>query len=156
MSSLYYLEQVNHFERLHHNSCKPRHIHLHFWVHMQPCHQLAYARTWSNTSLNHKSVYVMHQKIQNNLAHKHQNKPYWVFFKLLPPPFFINLLKYVFKSVINSSCKSSPIATNKKKGYLNEREVLHTKATIENMNQQRYSNNHLPSYFLRIVFLVLK
>lgn len=151
MSSLYYLEQVNHFERLHHNSCKPRHTHLHFWVHMPPCHQLAYARTWSYSSVNHQCVYVMHQKIQNNLAHKHQNKPYWVFFKLLPPPFFINLLKYVFKSAINSNCKSSPETLSElKRSFAYEGDNWKYELT------QRHSNDHLPSYFLRIVFLVLK
>jgi len=154
MTSLYYLEQVNHFERLHHNSCKPRHIHLHFWVHMPPCHQLAYVRTWSDSCVNHRCVYVMHQKIENNLAHKHQNKPYWVFFKLLPPPFFVNLLKYVFKSVINSNCKSSPIATNKKSEL--KRSFAYEGNNWKYEPTQRYSNNHLPSYFLRIVFLVLK
>jgi hypothetical protein len=38
-----------------------------------------------------------------------------VFFKLLLPPFFINLLKYVFESATISNCKSFPIAKNKKK-----------------------------------------
>ncbi len=41
-----HLEQACHFGHLHHNSCRPRHSHLHSSAHMQPCHQSADAHTW--------------------------------------------------------------------------------------------------------------